>query len=150
MRPLYAPRPLHPPSPQHTHTATDIHKVEAVQRRACDHRLRYTSSITAMMKDLNWSPLEQCLIDRHLVMMYMITYNLVAILASEYLICNTRLSAQNHPPHIDRFSLAQIITSTHFFPSTIIHWNALSVSIVTLPILTQFSSAVSLVIHVSP
>ena len=41
------------------HTATDIQKVEAVQRRTARWVYRdysYTSSVTAMMKDLNWRP----------------------------------------------------------------------------------------------
>ena len=75
------------------------------------------------------------------------TYDLVAIPASEYL---TRSSAHNHP-----LAYWKIFTRTDyykytFFPRTIIHWNALSVIIVTLPTLAQFSSAVSLVVHVSP
>ena len=99
------------------YTVTDIHKVEAVQRRAarwatCDYW--YTSSVTAIMKDLNWRPLEQCRIDSHLVMRYKITYDFVAIPASEYLTCNIRSSAHNHFLHINRFSLAQIITSIYF------------------------------------
>ena len=51
-----------PPPPHthtHTHTATDIQKVVAVQRRAArwvftDYN--YTSSVTAILKDLNWRP----------------------------------------------------------------------------------------------
>ena len=103
------------------------------------------------MKDLNWRPFEQCHIDSCLVMMYKITYNLVAIPASEYLICNTKSSAHNHP-----LAYQQILTRTDYYKytSTIIHWNALLVSIVTLPsevpLLAQFSSAANLVVHVSP
>ena len=78
------------------HTATDIYRVEAVQRRAARWATRdysYTSSVTALMRDLNWRPLEQRLIDDRHSMMYKITYDLVAIPASEYLTHNTRLSA---------------------------------------------------------
>ena len=67
-----------------------------------------------MMKDLNWRPLEQRRIDRCLVMMYKITYDLVAIPASEYLIRNTRSSAHRHP-----LAYRQIFThrllQVHFF-----------------------------------
>ena len=44
------------------HTATDIQKVEAVQRRAARWVYRdyyYTSSVTVMLKDLNWRLLDQ-------------------------------------------------------------------------------------------
>ena len=42
------------------HTDKDINKVEAVQRRAARWATRdykYTSSVTAMLKDLNWRPI---------------------------------------------------------------------------------------------
>ena len=60
-------------------------KVEAIQRRAARWVYRdynYTSSITAMLKDPNWRSLDQ----RH------IDSCLVAIPASQSLICNIRLS----------------------------------------------------------
>ena len=54
------------------HTTTDINKVEAVQTRAArwaTRDYRYTSRVTAMLKDLNWRPLDQRRIDSRLVMM---------------------------------------------------------------------------------
>ena len=60
------------------HTATDIQKVEAIQRRAARWVYRdysYTSSTTAMMKDLNWCPLDQRRIDSRLLMLYKDTYD---------------------------------------------------------------------------
>ena len=73
------------------HTDTDIQKVEAVQRRAARWVYRnysYTSSVIAMMKDLNWRPLGQRCIDSRLIMLYKVTYDLVAIPASQYLTRN--------------------------------------------------------------
>ena len=89
MRPPYGPitRPL-------------IFTVGTVQSRAArwaTRDYRYTSSVTAMMKDLNWYPLGQRRVNRRLVMMYKCTYDLGAIPVSEYHICNTRSSAHNHP-----------------------------------------------------
>ena len=46
----------------YSYTTTDVNKVEAVQRRAArwaTRDCRYTSSVTAMLKDLNWGPLDQ-------------------------------------------------------------------------------------------
>ena len=43
----------------YSYTTTDVNKVEAVQRRAARWATRdygYTSSVTAMLKDLNWAP----------------------------------------------------------------------------------------------
>ena len=87
-----------PPPP--THTATDIQKVEAVQRRAARWVYKdynYTSSVTAMLKDLNWHSLDQRRIDSRLVMPYKITYDLVVICAPQYLTRNTRLPRYIHP-----------------------------------------------------
>ena len=70
------------------HTATDTTKLEAVQLRSASWATRdcqRTSSVAQMIKDLNWPTLEQRHIDR-LTLMYKITYDLVAILAADYLI----------------------------------------------------------------
>ena len=90
---------------------------------------RYTSSVTAMLKDLNWGPLDQRCIDSRLMMMYMVTYDLVAIPASLYLVQNTGASR-----HIPSLAYRQIQTFKDyygftFFPRTIIHWNALPANI---------------------
>ena len=53
---------------------------------------RYTSKVTAMLKDLNWRPLDQRRIVSRQVLMYKVTYDLVAIPASNYLANNTRQS----------------------------------------------------------
>ena len=81
-------------------TTTDTNKVETVQRRAArwaTRDYRYTSSVTAMLKDLNWRPLDQRRIDSRLVMVYKVTYDLVAIPASDFLVRNTRASRHIHP-----------------------------------------------------
>ena len=135
----------------YSYTTTDVNKVEAVQRRAprwATRDYRYTSSVTVILKDLNWGLLDQRCIDSRLMMMYKVTYDLVAIAASLYLVRNTRASR-----HIPSLAYRQIQTLKDyyrftFFPRTIIHWNALPANIRTLPTLAQFSSAVCKVIHV--
>ena len=135
------------------HTTTDINKVEAVQRRAArwaTRDYRYTSSVTAMLKDLNWRPLDQRRIDSRLVMMYKVTYDLVAIPASDYLVRNARTSRHIHPLAYRQIQTLKDYYRFTFFPRTIIHWNALPANIPTLPTLAQFSGAVCQVIHVFP
>ena len=81
------------------HTTTDINKVEAVLRRAArwaTRDYRYTSSVNVMLKDRNWCPLDQCCIDSRLVIIYKVTYDLVAISASDYIARNTRISRRIH------------------------------------------------------
>ena len=80
---------IHASTVWYPHYDKDINKVEAVQRRAakCATRdYKYTSSVTAMLNDLNWRPLDQRRIDNILLMMYKVTYDLVAIPAPEYLV----------------------------------------------------------------
>ena len=151
------------------HTTTDINKVEAVQRRAArwaTRDYRYTSSVTAMLKDLNWRSLDQRRIDNRLVMMYKVTYktldkfylksesinrvNLVAIPASDYLVRNTRILRHIHPLAYRQIQTLKDYYRFTFFPRTIIQWNTLPANKPTLPTLAQFSGAVCRVIHVSP
>ena len=94
-------------------TTTDINKVEAVQRRAArwaTRDYRYTSSVTAMLKDLNWCPLDQRRIDSRLMMMYKVTYHLEAIPASLYHVPNTRVSR-----HIPSLAYRQIQTLKDYY-----------------------------------
>ena len=98
-------------------TTTAINKVEAVRRRAArwaTRDYRYTSSVTAMLKDLNWRPLDQRRIDSRLVMMYKVTYDLVAIPASDYLAQNTRTSR-----HIQPLAYRQIQTLKDYYRFTL-------------------------------
>ena len=135
------------------HTATDIQKVEAVQRRAVRWMKRvnnYTSSVTAILKDINWRPLDQRRIDSRLVMLYKVKYDLVAIPASQYITRNTRLSRHIHLLLFRQIPTIKDYYRFTFFPRTIIHWNDLPAHIPVLSTLVQFSSAVCQVIHVSP
>ena len=71
------------------HTDLDINKLESVQSRAArwvTHDYQYTSSVSTMLQDFNWRTLDQRRIDSRLVLLYKVTYNLVAIPASDYLI----------------------------------------------------------------
>ena len=111
--------PLPPPPPTHTHTATDIQKVGAVQRRAASWMNRdysYTSSVTAMPKDLNCRPLDQRRIDSRLVMLYKVLYDLVAIPSSQYLTRNTRLSRNIHPLSYRQVPIRKDYYRLAFFP----------------------------------
>ena len=135
------------------HTATDITKLEAVQRRSARWATRdyqRTSSVTQMIKDLNWRTLEQRRIDSRLTLMYKITYDLVAIPAADYLIPNTRQSRHNHLQAYRQIPTIKDYYKYTFFPRTIVHWNALPFYIPVLPTVAQFSHAVCQVVHVSP
>ena len=68
----------------------------AAQVRWATRDYQCASSVTQMIKDLNWRTLEQRRIDSRLTLMYKISYNLVTIPAADYLIPNTRQSRHNH------------------------------------------------------
>ena len=98
------------------HTATDIQKIESVQCRAArwaTRDYRYTSSVTSMLNNLNWCPLDQRHIDCRLVMLYKVTYDLVAIPASNYLTPNRKQSR-----HIHSLAYRQIPTLKNYYINT--------------------------------
>ena len=133
-------------------TTTDINKVEAVQRKAArwaTRDYRYSSSVTATLKDLNWRPLDQSRTDSRLVMLYKVTYDLVAIPASDYLVRNTKGSRHIHYWVYRQIQTLERLLQVHISPRTIILWKALPDNILTLPTLAQFNCAVWRVIHVS-
>ena len=135
------------------HTATYITKLEAVQRRSARWASRdyqRTSSVTQMIKDLNWRSLEQRRIDSRLTLMYKIIYDLVAIPAADYVIPSTRQSRHNHQLAYRQIPTLKDNYKFTFFPRTIVHWNALPFYIPVLPTVAQFSHAVCQVVHVSP
>ena len=108
-----------------------------------------TSSVTQMIKDLNWRTLAQRRIDSRLTLMNKITYVLVAIPAADYLIPNTRQSRHNHQLAYRQIPTIKDYFKFTFFPCTIFHWNVLSFYIPVLPTVAQFSQAVCQVVHVS-
>ena len=135
------------------HTATDITKLEALQRRSARWAIRdyrRTFSVAQMIKDLNWRTLEQRRIDSRLTHMYKITYDLVTIPAADYLIPNTRQSRHNRQLAYRQIPTLKDYYKCTFFSRTTVHWNALPFYIPVLPTVAQFSHVVCQVVHVSP
>ena len=132
------------PSPS-THTATDIQKVKAVQRRAASGCIETITTLPAL-KDLNWRPLDQRRTDSRLVMLNKVTLQSPHSSASPVI-----LGHQNIYIHFqtDRLPLSKTITGSYLFPRTIIYWNALPAHIPVLPTLAQFSSVVCLSLNTS-
>ena len=107
------------------HTATDITKLEAVQRRSARWAIRdyqRTCSVTQMIKDLNWRTLERRRVDSRLTLMHKITCDLVAIPAADYLFLNTRQSRYNHLLAYRQIPTLKDYYKYTFFPRTIVHW----------------------------
>ena len=101
------------------YTATDITNLEAVQRRAVRWATRdyqCTSSVTQIIKDLNWHTLEQPRIDSRLILVYKITYDLVAIPVTDYLIPIIRQSRHYH-----KLAYRQTPTLKDYYKYTFFH-----------------------------
>ena len=97
-----------------------------------------TSSVTQMIKDLNWRTLELRRIDSRLTLMYKATYDVVAIPATD-LIPNTRQSRHNHQLVFRQIPTLKDYYKFTFFPRTIVHWNTLPFYIPVLPTVAQLS-----------
>ena len=133
-----------------SYTVSDSYKLESVQRRTAiwvTRDYRYTSSVSAMLQGLNWRTFDQRRIDSRLVLLYKVTYGLVAISAADYLVRNTRPSTRTHPLAYRQISTLKDYYKFTFFPRTIIHWNAQPAHIPVLPTLAQLSTAVCQVVH---
>ena len=127
------------------HTDTNITKLEGVQRRAARfvrNDYNHTSSVTAMMRALEWESLQQRRHQAKAVMMYRIVNSLVEIPSEQHL----------HPQgvatrgHQSRFKVPYSRTDTHrtsFIPSSIRLWNQLPESIVNAPSLDVFKTGIA-------
>ena len=109
------------------HTQRNIRKLEQVQRscaRFVTGDFGQQSSVSAMLKDLNWTTLEERRYQSRLAMMFKIHQNLVDIREDQYL----SPSSSTTRGHSSRFRIPQTKSSVYtmsFFPRTIRDWNNL-------------------------
>ena len=113
------------------HVDKDITKLEKVQRNAARFvKSDYSrhSSVTTMMNDLNWKPLQTRRRENRLVLLYKIVNNLVAIPPDKHLAFKTSKYnlRQNHSKQIVTKESDVNSYKNSFFPRTIIDWNKLS------------------------
>ena len=134
------------------YTDTQITQIEAVQRRAArwvKHDYGRLSSVTEMLKSLEWRQLELRRIDQRLTLFYNMVNDLVAIKASDYIQLNQRPRRNQHPLTYRHIQAKTDYYKFSFFPRTVVHWNALPAEVVSLPP-KQFSAAVSGIEHIAP
>ena len=104
-------------------TATNIHKLEMVQRRSARHIMHnYTrhASVTTMLQHLNLPTLQQRRQHFKIIMLYRIRHQLANIPTATYITPSTR-NTQHYILHYAR----KLVFQTSFFPSTIKIWNNL-------------------------
>ena len=127
------------------YTSGAVNRIESVQRRAARFtlsRYRRTSSVTAMLAELNWQSLAERRRVARLTMFYKIHYNLVAI--------NMPLILKMHscPTRTENTTAYNIPTSRcdyrlySFFPRTVRDWNTLPEHTVKLGTVEAFKHAI--------
>ena len=126
------------------HKISHIDNLEKVQRRAarfCIGDYRRTSSVTAMLKDLNWPLLQTRRNNATLIMLYKIIHNLVDIPSDKYLtFSNSRTRGHAH-----RLQVQHSRTNIHqnsFFQRGILLWNKLPAAAATAESLDEFKTLI--------
>ena len=123
-----------------------ISQIEAVQRREARFAtgdFRRTSSVTAMMQHLNWTPLEVRRNNARVVMMFRIVYDLVDIPTAPYLQQTSLYCTRGHSI---KFLVPHTRTSVYrnsYFPQAIRLWNSLPGSLVVADSLDSFKAQMS-------
>ena len=121
----------------------DINKLENIQRRAVrfvKNDYSRQSSVTSMMKDLNWQPLSERRRDQRLTLFFKIVNSLVAIPADFQF--NPRPSRNRNSKNIILPACNTDIFKNLFIPRTISDWNSLPENIVTCETLDSFKKAI--------
>jgi hypothetical protein len=128
------------------HTKKDSDQIEKIQRRAARFALsRYhnTSSVTDMLKSLNWEQLQQRRAKARVTMMYKITYNLVAIPLYTYVQPAYSRTRGSHEHKLQCFTTHTDYYRLTFFPRTVIQWNGLPVDVIDSTTLDLFKQRLS-------
>ena len=120
------------------HTASNIHKLETVQRRSARHIMHNYNrhaSVTTMLQHLDLPTLQQRRQHSKIIMLYRITHQLASIPTATYIAPATR----NVQHYILPYARTHVFKSS-FFQSTIKIWNNLQPVIInstTIPQLRQ-------------
>ena len=129
-------------------TRKNIQGLEAVQRRAArfvKNDYRFTSSVTAMLQDLEWPTLEERRWAIKATMLFKILHHLVCIPADQYLKAITD-HTRRHQQRLQQFPFFHVNVFMHsFFPSTISIWNNLPDDLVNAATINEFKSKLTIV-----
>jgi len=129
------------------HEAKLVKQIESVQRRAArwvTNRFHNTSSVTDMLRDLNWQSLEQRRVHSRLCMFFKIHHDLVTVHPSYAFIMHT-------PRHTRTANTMQYTTyqprtnyfKYSYFPLTVVQWNGLDVNIKSAASVNMFKAQVA-------
>ena len=102
------------------------------------------SSVTAMLKELNWQPLELRRVHSRLCLLYQITNGIVATPHIPYLLPHSHASRSSRHAHTLQHATYQCRTNYFkysYFPHTIVLWNVLPQAVVSSPALIAFKTS---------
>lgn len=125
------------------HTQDNINKLEMAQRRAARmvyRDYRTTSSVSNMLHQLQWPPLQERRGQARALMMYRIVYHLIDIPTT--LLVPTISARGNSMTYFIPYARTQIYQKS-FFPDGIRIWNSLPATIVTSPTIDIFKQKMS-------
>ena len=135
----------------HSDVLTD--KLEMVQRRAARwtlHDYARTTSVTALLSQLNWQTLEERRSVARLCLFYKIVNGLVAVSLPEYIQPTHRISRYCHSMTFRQIHTGKDRYKYSFFPLAVVQWNALPANVVVSPSLEVFKAAVGELQHPKP
>ena len=127
------------------HTASNIHRLERVQRRSARYVMgdySWYNSVTPMLNTLGWESLEARRAKSQVTMLYRITNNHVDIPSSAYLI-PTQPTSRGHSCRFFQPYCRTVVFQRSFFPSAIGIWNRLPESLVSSPSLEGFKAGLA-------
>ena len=127
------------------HTATDINKLEMVQRRAArfvhNNYKRSEGTVTKLLEQLKWPSLESRRKNARLITMFKIVHNKIAVTVPDHVQKPLATKTRQYHPAKFRVMLAQKnCYKFSFFPRTILDWNALGTDILDLTEIDSFIS----------
>ena len=102
------------------------------------------SSVTAMLKELDWQPLELRRFHSRLCLLYQITNGIAATPHIPYLLPHSHASRSSRHAHTLQHATYQCRTNYFkysYFPHTIVLWNALPQAVVSSPTLVAFKTS---------
>ena len=121
-----------------------IRDLEKIQRGAArftkSEYSRTKGTVTDLLKELDWSSLEERRRKARLTLMYKINNNLVDISSDRYLIPATRRSRHTNSKSFIQTRARINVHKYSYFPRTVPEWNALDDTIVQAPSLDTFKN----------
>ena len=127
------------------HTQQQKLQIEKIQRRAAryvSNRYHNTSSVTDMMSDLNWAPLEVRRIRYRLIFFYKVIHHLVAIPYSNLLIPVDTRTRHTNPNSFRHIQTSKDCYKYPYFPRSITLWNQLPTTFTTADTVDGFKSMI--------